>query len=103
VCAGCRRQDERLETMSKALSRLPPAHYNTLRHLLRHLYKLVYKKLPHYVAESTASNVYYTSECGGTESTASNVYYTSECGGIMWLSPLLAMCTTLVNVGALCG
>jgi hypothetical protein len=65
VCAGCRRQDERLETMSKALSRLPPAHYNTLRHLLRHLYKLVYKKLPHYVAESTASNVYYTSECGG--------------------------------------
>ena len=86
MCAGCRRQDERLETMSKALSRLPPAHYNTLRHLLRHLYKLVYKKLPHYVAESTASNVYYT----------------SECGGIMWLSPLLAMCTTLVNVGALC-
>jgi hypothetical protein len=40
IAAGCRRQEERMETMKKALGRLPPAHYNTLRHLLRHLYKV---------------------------------------------------------------
>ena len=41
VCTGCRRPEERIETMKKALARLPLAHYNTLRHLLRHFYKYV--------------------------------------------------------------
>lgn len=30
---------ESLEMLKVALSRLPPAHYNTLRHLMRHLHK----------------------------------------------------------------
>ncbi len=32
---------ESLEMLRVALTRLPPAHYNTLRHLMRHLNKLV--------------------------------------------------------------
>ena len=32
---------ESLEMLKVALSRLPPAHYNTLRHLMRHLHKWV--------------------------------------------------------------
>ena len=30
---------ESLEMLKVALSRLPPAHFNTLRHLMRHLHK----------------------------------------------------------------
>lgn len=30
---------ESLEMLKVALARLPPAHYNTLRHLMRHLHK----------------------------------------------------------------
>ena len=32
-------QEESLEMLAVALERLPPPHYNTLRHLIRHLHQ----------------------------------------------------------------
>jgi len=39
ILPGSNSVTESLEMMRVALSRLPPAHYNTLRHLLRHLHR----------------------------------------------------------------
>lgn len=38
---GCATEEETLETVRVILTRLPPPHYNTLKFLIRHLYKWV--------------------------------------------------------------
>ena len=39
IAVRMRSQEEGVEMLRIALQRLPPAHYNTLRHLIRHLHK----------------------------------------------------------------
>ena len=37
IAARTNSTDESMEMLRKALDRLPPSHYNTLKHLMRHL------------------------------------------------------------------
>jgi len=39
IAARTNSADESMEMLRKALDRLPPSHYNTLKHLVRHLYQ----------------------------------------------------------------
>lgn len=39
IAARMRSLEESLEMLKVALKRLPPAHYNTLRHLFKHLHQ----------------------------------------------------------------